>query len=291
MSAHTNGGTPADATRWNAMASRLGSLYPTGNGSPTTLRRVRYAIRQPTGTPAEIELTVLIAASHGKLRQQLTGVRKDRAKRGAEFERTGAVEPNPRALKLLVIAILTAALGPVLSFVSVAPSDTFLVDGGGALISGIVMIAAALWFIGTEVVKSPLGGSRLGMYDDALVSGLAVWSVFGVGALAVRLDEDPGSGGALLGLLLQIATVVLYVVTAVAASRNRRDAVTTAQANAPGLHREQLEAFTSNRMLHVLSRSTSGELDRPAVAEGLRDLVERRVLSLSRAEWLLRVSA
>jgi hypothetical protein len=257
---------------------------------------VRYTLRQPTGTSAEIELTVLIAASNGQVRQQLADILRNRAKKRAEFARTGSVRPDTRALSLLVITILTAMLGPVLSFVSVRTSNAFIVDdlGAAALLSGIVMIAAASWLAGTELVRSPLGGSRLGMYDRTLPIGLALWSAFGIGALTLRLTDAPGTREAFGGLLLQVATVVLYVVTAVLASRNRQGAVSAAraaQAAAPERHREQLDAFTTDRMLSVLSRSTAGELDRPAVAEGLRDLVERRVLSLSRAEWLLRMIA
>ena len=284
---------------WNVMAARLGSLFPAAEGAPDVVRRVRHAVRQVPATTAgvDVELAVLIAASNGALKEKLRQTRRNTSRQRSTL-RPGSGERffDPLAIILFVIAVLIAALGPVLSFTSVRTINEFLVDdlGLAALSSGIVMLLPAIWFAVTEHVDSRFGGSLLGMYGAFVLGLLAAWSLFGVGSILVRLLEREGSGAVFLGLLLQIIAVVLYLTSAVTAhgDQHRAEALRSSdEADAQAIRRSRADAAAHRRIRHVISRADGSELDRAAVAAGLQDLVRREMLSLRRAEDILRLIA
>jgi hypothetical protein len=237
----------------------------------------------------DAELGVLVAVARGSLKGQLrtirTQTRKDRA---ALLRGVGLRSYDPATMAVAVATFLLVTLGPIPTFRAVRSSGEYLVDDlqVAALVSGIVMVIAAAWVLGAELLRSGRFGSRSGIYDSFVVALFFLWSLAGIVMVLVRAERHGIYGTVSFGLILQGAALVLFAVSFVVARAHRR-ATAERQVGAPEQERLRLERTVHHELDRVLSTAHASDLDRAALASGLGELVRRGVVSEHRAQALL----
>ena len=286
-------------TRWDALVARSGNR-PTRQPNSDALRSVQRVLPSidATDLDCDIALALLTAASSGTLRERLaeTQARSSRAEaalKSAQLSR--GLDPvfSRATLALTLIGTIVFALGASLSFRAVKASSEYIVDDlqTAAISSGIVLAIAGLWFAGTELVRNPFSGTRVGGWGWPFYLVPIAATVAAIVSVISRLRDQNVHGAVGIGLILQFAALALFVVALVGARRNREEAAALkveAAKTAPAKHLAKHNTQMLRETAWAVSKAPEGELDRDAATAGLRQLYEQARLPEMRIETVLR---
>ena len=290
----------ASATDWDALVARSGARPPQPAVAGDALRRVRRVLPRISGTTldADISLALLTAASNGNLRERLTET-QGRSARGVAAVKTarraGTSDPvfSRASLVLALVWVVVFAIGVILSLRSVRTDNDYFVEDpqSASISSGVVLIIAALWFAGTELVRNPWAGSRAGGWGWAFYLVMIAGTSAAIGSVFFRIRDQSVHGAVGLGLTLQFVALALFTVALVGALRNREEATALAAEaakTAPAQHLTKHDTQMRKETAWAVSKAAPGELDRDAAADGLRQLYEQGRLPAERTEAILR---
>jgi len=285
---------------WDALVTRSGSRAPVPAADGDALRSVQRVLPQISGTSldADISLALLTAASNGQLRERLTETQGRSAQGRAAVKsakRSGTSDPvlSPASITLALAGVIVFAAGAILSFRSIRTNNDYFIDDleTASISSGAVLLVAALWFAGTELVRNPWSGSRAGGWGWQFYLVPIGATVAAIGSVLFRIRDQLVHGDVGIGLTLQFVALALYVVALVAALRNREEAAALkaeAATTAPEKHLAKHNRQMRRETAWAVSKAPAGELDRDAAADGLRQLYEQGRLPADRTEAILR---
>lgn len=285
------------AAEWNAVLTTAGITSP-GAASEPALARVSAAVGTLASerfSDGKLLLSLRLAATSGDVHDRLTEVDAwYRERREAARIASGAVAPAvsypPRSIAVAVLTFLFAAVGPVLAYPSVRTSSDYFFDlEPAAVASGALALVSAIWFLIAEVVRIPFAGTRTRLYGPAVFFVPIGLVTIALATTVFRANTDGGmSGAVVIGISLQIAAIVVYVIAAICAVRNRADITSATETPAASLAQDDLEHALRSRMDVALARATRSDYDRAAAVDGVRQLVETGKLSTRRAESAVR---
>ena len=285
---------------WGALVARSGTRPPQPAADGDALRSVQRVLPRLNGTSldADISLALLTAASNGKLRERLTETQGRSAQGAAAVKtakRAGTSDPviSRASLVLALVWVVVFAIGVILSLRSVRTDNDYFVEDlqTASISSGVVLLIAALWFAGTELVRNPWAGSRAGGWGWAFYLVLIAGTCAAIGSVFFRIRDQSVHGDVGLGLTLQFLALALFAVALVGALRNREEAAALkaeAAKAAPDTHLAKHNTQMRKETAWAVSKASPGELDRDAAADGLRQLYEQGRLPASRVEAILR---
>ena len=285
---------------WGALVARSGTRPPQPAADGDALRSVQRVLPRLNGTSldADISLALLTAASNGKLRERLTETQGRSAQGAAAVKtakRAGTSDPviSRSSLVLALVWVIVFAIGVILSLRSVRTDNDYFVEDlqTASISSGVVLLIAALWFAGTELVRNPWAGSRAGGWGWAFYLVLIAGTCAAIGSVFFRIRDQSVHGDVGLGLTLQFLALALFAVALVGALRNREEAAALkaeAAKAAPDTHLAKHNTQMRKETAWAVSKASPGELDRDAAADGLRQLYEQGRLPASRVEAILR---
>jgi hypothetical protein len=289
-------------TPWTTIVERAGVTPPVGDGDAAVRSRVERALAKPgrgASTEAESELALGLAASTGKLHDQLEGVQKRdrmwRDKLDSQIAAQNVPSTHPRySIALAAATFVLMALGPVFSLPSFRTSSDFLFPlDTAALLSGVLMAVLAGWFLVAELVRIPFAGTRARLYGPGIFVIPVLLSIVVIVITQLRIPTSFGSSAAIgVGAVLQVVALLLYVAAFFAARRNRAEvraladeaATTALDDNVVKLDRE-----LHDEVARAVAKGAPDEFDRAAASGAVKKLYDAGSIPPDRAVDLLRI--